>query len=134
SCGDDISCALGRQIPGNERLRCRRVCDPAGSVTQCAPGERCWPDAKGTGWCQSGVCNTPTDCGVNQFNGLVNVCYDASLHPGGNGSGLCTSACDPLQCNPTTGCPDCPLIDVDGDGIAEIQGCEPYEGVLSNMG
>lgn len=134
ACGEDISCALGRATDDGSRLRCRKVCDPAGPVTQCAPGERCWPDAKGTGWCQAGVCDAPSDCGTNPLNGMVNVCYDAALHPGGNGSGLCTSGCNPLECNPTTGCPDCPLIDVNGDGIHEVQGCEPYEGILHNMG
>lgn len=133
-CGGDISCALGRATEDGNQLRCRRTCDPAGEVTQCAPGERCWPDAEGTGWCQAGVCAAPSDCGINPLNDLTNVCYGAGIHPGGDGSGLCTSSCDPLECNPTTGCPDCPLMDVDGDGQQDIQGCEPYEQRLDNMG
>ncbi len=134
SCGGDISCELGRATDDGSTLRCRRTCDPAGAVTQCAPGERCWPDAAGTGWCQAGVCEAPSDCGTNPLNGATNVCYGAGIHPGGSGSGLCTSSCDPLECNPTTGCPDCPLFDVDGDGQQDVMGCEPYEQVLVNMG
>lgn len=134
-CGGDISCAKGRATEDGNQLRCRRSCNPAQDPRdQCAPGERCWPDAVGTGWCQSGVCEAPSDCGTNPNNGETNICYGASIHTGGNGSGLCTSSCDPLECNPTTGCPDCPLFDVDGDGQQDFMGCEPYEQILDNMG
>lgn len=135
TCGEDISCELGRGFADGDRRRCHPSCNPAvDPKEQCAPGERCWPDAEGTGWCQSGVCEAPSQCGQNPRNGLTNICYGAGIHPGGRGSGLCTSACDPLECNPVSGCPDCPLYDIDGDGEQDVMGCEPYEQVLTSMG
>jgi hypothetical protein len=131
SCGNDINCELGRAKPSGAARACRQVCNPnAPWRDQCSQGQRCFPDTLGSGWCQDGVCEAPSDCGTNPVNGRVNVCFEASLNP--SGSGLCTLSCDPLECNPTSGCPDCPLFDF--DGTQQVAGCEPFERVLSNMG
>lgn len=130
-CFDPYYCALGASSPDGSQKRCRRVCNPNQPARdQCSPGQICWDDLQGSGWCQAGVCNAPSDCGQN--NGVTNVCYGAALNP--QGSGLCTRSCDPLECNPATGCPDCGVADLNGDGVPEVMGCEPFEGVLSNMG
>ncbi|MFZ9886501.1 MAG: hypothetical protein ACO3JL_03270 [Myxococcota bacterium] len=131
SCGADINCSLGRSDPDGATLRCRRVCNPNDDPRDtCAPGERCFPDEKGQGWCQQGTCTGGSDCGRNDLNDLQNVCVGASINP--TGSGLCTYGCDPLGCNPLSGCPDCPQANAAGQ--AAVFGCEPYEGVLYNVG
>lgn len=132
-CLDPNYCGIGAGSEDGSRRRCRRVCNPnQDPKDQCAPGQICWRDLDGSGWCQAGVCSAPSDCGTNPANGQTNICYGAAINP--QGSGLCTSACDPLECNPTTGCPDCPLADLNGDGVQEVMGCEPFEGILNNMG
>lgn len=112
----DVNCQLGAAA---ERT-CRRVCDPnLPAEGQCVGGQRCFvpsdPNDSVTGWCQTGTCALNSDCGTNPANGVPNLCAQPANPPGP--SGLCATGCDPLQCNPATGCSGCPLDQV---------GCEPF--------
>jgi hypothetical protein len=132
---DSGNCESGRALSGDDK-RCRTVCNPNGDWTeQCTPGDRCFADSQGSGWCQTGTCGTAAECGNNGDNGLPNLCPLAGVNPGGEaGSGLCVRSCTPLDCNPVSGCPGCGLVDYTGDGVADPMGCEPYDGILDNLG
>lgn len=112
----DLNCQLGQ----GEGKRCRRVCNPSASPAgQCVAGQRCFlpadPADTVTGWCQAGTCALNSDCGTNPSSNLDNLCFAPQNPPGP--SGLCALGCDPLQCNPTTGCAGCPI---------DQAGCEPF--------
>jgi hypothetical protein len=133
SCGGYISCDIGRQVLADaDQLRCRKSCNPNDEPTDngCSVGELCHPDAVATnqGWCQSGVCSTPSDCGTNPISNQPNVCEGGDVNPGGTpGSGLCIESCRPLQCNEQTGCSDCSLRDRNQDGVTDVMTCIPID-------
>ena len=109
----DVNCVLG--FRENNR-QCRRICGSA-DIT-CPTGQRCMLAGDGdtvSGWCQAGTCELSSQCGTNGANGKNNFCTDAANPPGP--SGLCVYGCNPLRCNPNTGCEGCPVDQV---------GCEPY--------
>lgn len=127
ACGQDVNCALGRQVDPASGFRCRDVCEPDEPDDEgCAPGERCFIDTAQivSGFCQSGTCAADSECGMNL--GVINLCLDRLNPPGP--SGTCGISCDPLDCNEQGSCATCPAIDGDGDGTPEAQGCEPLEG------
>jgi hypothetical protein len=129
-CGNFLACEVGRELVADaDAKRCHRTCNPTQPVAeQCAVGERCHPDLSGRadGWCQSGTCTTPTECGTNATTGVQNVCRDGNINTGGDpGAGLCVEGCDPLQCNPEAGCVGCRQSTAP-DGSLNIMGCEPY--------
>lgn len=101
-----------------EGRRCRRECIPAQPADQqCPPGQRCFegaPNDTTTGWCQVGTCELSSECGTNPANNLDNLCITPVNPPGP--SGLCALGCDPLRCNPVSGCAGC----IDG-----LRGCQP---------
>lgn len=111
SCSDGLNCDLGP----SDGLRCRVACNPAQAASaQCGAGSRCFPTEEpvADGFCQSGVCSVDSECGRN--GDRSNLCVDIVNGPG---SGICTEGCEPLDCNPATGCDSCP---------AERKGCEPF--------
>ena len=125
---DSSNCGLGQTLHG-EGAKCRQKCEP-GNDTACPDGQRCFSDldAEVSGFCQAGVCGASiSDCGQNQIC-LDNTNDDATASSGG--SGLCFAQCDPLQCNrnnTNVSCDSCPTNDdMNGDGIPEVFGCEPY--------
>lgn len=113
----DVNCVLGLK----QGKVCHRVCDPnlPAEQAQCADGQRCFlsnvPNDSISGWCQQGTCELNSQCGTNAANSIPNFCAFAFNPPGP--SGLCAYGCDPLRCNPNTGCDGCP---------ATLGSCEPY--------
>jgi len=132
----DINCTVGRALGlANPGRVCQRVCNPLENpYGTCALGYACWVDEEGGsalgGYCQPGVCATDADCGSGAWCAFRDENPDPTDTFRG---GRCFRACDPLQCNPASGCVGCPTEDVDGDGLADIMGCEPEPSAFNNL-
>lgn len=119
-CGDQLSCqTIGRT---QADYRCRAPCSGTNvDVRQeCASGERCHQVTRREEnqlFCQEGVCDVDSDCGINSNVNpdQRNLCVGAAVNVGE--SGTCARGCDPLQCNPDTGCTGCPQSEASCENV-----------------